>query len=317
MLEQVKCIHNINFGYEATYLNSCYSEVDDDLLYKLGFKFDLDLDSIYEITTIKGNFKLNNLNKFLLNYDILNNILKEKNFEISTLYDNDISNDGGGHIHLSLSRVNKKGLNFKLVFMKNMYLFFIKNPWLNWLFNQPYDTYNANSMLIENNQYEQSDMRDLETLWYNIIKDNPLTNELSKCLPLLYREFYQTIEFRLFMMPRNNDELILHFNLAICIYNHIFTKTENYFKISYNTVNNYVNDMDFDCTLFKLNNTKDIYSLDTNWQEVFDKLPYKYVKSKIINCLLDINYPSDDLKLLFNLKEEFLKIRFEYKDLLK
>lgn len=323
MITDVNCKHDLNFGFEGTYtyqkphfLSLDYFTVVniDSKLDKIGFNgITYDCGNIYEITTKKGKFKINDIDIFLEHKKTCDDILS-KYMLVASSETKNIIDEGGGHIHLSLSEVNKRGIKFKKLFMQNMYSFFILNPWLNWMFNGPYDNINANSMLTErhiaakNNNIET--YSEIYDSWYHILNYDILTDNLNKTLPVIYRKNYQTVEFRIFMMPRNEEETRLHFNLAKCIYNYIYNKTCANERIKH------------DLSIQKINNiekyaNKNINDIFIDYEDVFETIPFSHTLRKLKEVFYLIDFPSDNIELAFKIKKDFLKIRYKYKGLLK
>lgn len=244
----IKCIHNLNFGFEATFGNdindfmgyhpitctSNYNDKTDDPKHpvrKIGFRMMVDSNTV-ECASVKGKFQTNKLNQFYNKYNELSQYLfSNHNLKPSSDYP-EIENEGGGHIHISTKEIIKKGPKFHKAFLRNLYNFTINNPELNWLFNGPWDNYNGNSLLgFVYSRYEELFISPYQTKFrikkhnYEYAIENYSEVNLDKSHPIIYRRYYKTIEFRLFMMPRTQQELQLHFDLCFAIYNYIWKTT--------------------------------------------------------------------------------------------
>lgn len=180
---------------------------------------------------------------------------------------------GGCHIHLGLEDMTDE---FKTRFLKNVGIFLTNHPQLNWAFNDPNDNCNANSMLTEyglsSNQISIFAKNNIETVCYvsdedesevetslfeipqykdthilNPFKDdkiplnaylsNPLRVFLKKRFALRYNEDYKTLELRIFDMPKSLKQHILHYDVAMAIYNYCYETTlkkEEFSKLYHN-----------------------------------------------------------------------------------
>lgn len=230
----MKCVHDINFGVEHTWGNKLNSIEYQKLKYvvKPNIYGDMEqqrsdffksLDDIVEsvqndsdcIETPTNQFSIKELKKYSENYIAIQKLMLNKHLKESSNYKT-IEDEGGGHIHLSTAILERR-TNFDR-FLKNMYIFSINYPELNWIFNNPFDKDNANSLL--NCNYE----------WHSTLRE-PDDYEVDKTYPIIYRSMYDTIEFRFFMMHRSLEESLLHLRIAVSIYNYLFKITDNDKKI--------------------------------------------------------------------------------------
>lgn len=253
-----KCIHNIQFGLEPTFISkdikrhdlflnishSIASFLDDDSIASNNFSFHDD-DNLVESNLNHENFDTNiKINKFLTEYNKMKKRLEKiANLVPSTCYKNHLNYDGGEHIHLSTKIL--KNENILIPFLKNLHIFFINHPELNWIFNNPFDIYAANSMLKFNLNIARTDK------YGNTIKDKRWNGTIFK--PGNYKDLFkyfnvnytnygrdypayynnlETIEFRLFMMSRDTNEFKVHFNFAISVYNYIYDITKKNEQLS-------------------------------------------------------------------------------------
>lgn len=155
---------------------------------------------------------------------------------------------GGCHIHMDLAKfvtVNKKTL-----FLRNIAIFMTNNPQLNWGFNDLEDNINANSLfygyepkptifsnyrdygLLNNLNIPHKHTNDnnvikknspyykfrYEKYPYNAFIHNPLDVTLYKRYAIRYNSEYNTIEFRIFGMPKTLNQHVLHYDVARAIY---------------------------------------------------------------------------------------------------
>lgn len=262
-MKQQKCIHNITFGYEATYIHKDYKEFCSDngafvrwiesyIPNKIGENFEMNEDDdCIEITNDQSNsifslpeLHINNKQKTLSRLDKIEKIMFSKGFMYSTALSKNLERDGGGHIHLNFNEVSLKGESnndFEEKFLKNLYIFMTNNPEFNWCFNNPYDIYAANSYLKFTpwiNYYHATKGNQSKLINFQTYLNTQ--DLLEKCIPkehpVIFRQDFNSLEFRFFMMPRTKEERNLHFNLAVCIYNYIFkiTKTGTKLELKYN-----------------------------------------------------------------------------------
>lgn len=195
---------------------------------KIGFEIESD-SSTFECPSILGRFNTNKPFEFFKAFKKLTDAFAKEGYKPSSAYD-EIENEGGGHIHISTKEIDKKGKDFKRLFLRNLYNFSINNPELNWVFNGPWDVDNANSLLSYSNEVSVYCVRTGEFLKtkkvdYNNLIDYYEEDEIYKEFPIINREDMKTIEFRFLMMPRDVKELELHYDLVISIYNYIWKLT--------------------------------------------------------------------------------------------
>lgn len=179
-------------------------------------------------------------------------------------------NLGGCHIHMSMPKISEIKQN---LFLRNVAILMTNYPQLNWGFNDPNDNQNANSMLTEyprkaidktnsalfdlidfnvNNEWDYYDYDCGERTvkkshWIYPFKDNnnvfkifthkPLHVGLNKEFAIRYNEYFKTVEFRIFDMPKTLDQHILHYDVANSIYNYCLdlTKKGEQIKPKYKT----------------------------------------------------------------------------------
>jgi len=234
----------LNWGFEPTFGNNirlCKElpyDFDSDenntfiqRINKLGFDAETD-DDVFECPTKHFfNTRVIDLQYFIHNnYKDLLKLFKEVGFKPSSCYKN-IENEGGGHIHLSQDRLFEQSEKFQNLFRYNMIVFCANFPELNYLMNNPHDNYNANRFLVNRKVYN----RNFKTgrAFYSKprisalkqLKFGCLYGFNNKCFPIIFRQ--NTIEFRLFIMPRTLNELKFHFNIAFSIYEMIWNTTLN------------------------------------------------------------------------------------------
>lgn len=321
-----KCIHKINIGFEPTFGNNLsYGEVsqfrDGELLVgmynydiygslvprvcessviksshkaefnKIGFNMHQD-SGCFECPSIKEKFNTENPLYFFKQFGLLIKTFGKYDYKPSSSY-NEIENEGGGHIHLSTQFIDKKGKEFKKKFIRNLYNFTINNPELNWIFNDPWDADNANSLLSYVGEASIYSERTGEHLGYKKVDYNDLIDfyeedEISKEFPIINRENLKTLEFRFLMMPRTVEELELHYDLVISIYNYIWKMTSNNKVI-----------------LPKYKNLKEIQSISKS-----------NAKINLIETFKTLKLSNKDIKEIEKIKFPFLEIRYDYKGLL-
>lgn len=175
--------------------------------------------------------------------------------------DESIKGLGGCHIHMNLSNMGKVK---KKLFMKNIAIFLTNNPQLNWGFNDHNDNENANSLLS----------RDYKSCYVDNgvvrINSEPLINYwLKQPLMSLDKEFafrfnkkYQTVELRIFDMPKSLSQHKLHIDVAQAIYNYCLRKTnkKELFELKYHKMTDYK----MDCNHAILSFNKVIKTLGIN-----------------------------------------------------
>jgi hypothetical protein len=299
----MECVHNIHFGVEPTFGNNIpyenklisywdYTEsktLYTDLYSKVtALKFNIEEDSdTIECSSKKYTFKINDLKPFFSEYNKLKNIMLKEGFKPSTCY-KEIENEGGCHIHLSTLKI--KRLNLLDEFLYNLHIFFINNPELSWLFNNPHDNEIFSPLALNNLWHDGIRVKRLN------INDHLKNNSfylLSKNSSILYRRGYDTIEFRLFMMPRNNDEFRLHLNLVVAIYNYIFKLTKNKIKL------------------------KSKYKLTNNPKNIFINHSFKNAYNNIFETFNDIGLSKKDINLIKKIKLPFMKFRYKHDEYYK
>ncbi len=144
---------------------------------------------------------------------------------------------GGCHIHMNVSDMKT---SLRELFVKNVGIYLTNNPQLNWGFNDVNDNWNANSLLslphdasptsntteyiisetpkgqkiVDKYKHDKSPLR--------TFLDAPLDIVLYKYFAVKYNTGYETIEFRIFDMPKNLKQHLLHYNVATAIYNHCY-----------------------------------------------------------------------------------------------
>lgn len=137
---------------------------------------------------------------------------------------------GGCHIHLDLSWIKETKLKEKL--LRNITIFVTNYPQLNWAFNDVNDNTNANSLLIKNAYGDLSDVTDImcdnsevkrffkDRYPFRAFIKKPLHIDLYKCFAIRYNDSYDTVEFRIFDMPNDLERHLLHYDVAMGIYNY-------------------------------------------------------------------------------------------------
>lgn len=176
---------------------------------------------------------------------------------------------GGCHIHMDVGYMTR---DKRKLFIENVGIFLTNNPQLNWGFNDPNDNYNANSML--NRDPYSSRFRPKKQIESFLKK--PL-NSIPKKFALRYNEGYGSLELRIFDMPKNLKQHILHCDVAQAIYHKCLRKTNRneVFKLKYN------NKSEYKCTLkqaiTKLNQSLKSLGIDTErCKEQTVNIEYRY-----------------------------------------
>lgn len=133
---------------------------------------------------------------------------------------------GGCHIHLDIPKARNNPQNPKISVgmeeLRSLYIDIANRPYLNWIFNEPFDNINANSFFSDPNSYAYiKRLNELEYFDINSPKE-PL-NFNRKHRPIRTALNYNTVEYRIFDMIRNEKELdlIIHF---ICNYYEALTR---------------------------------------------------------------------------------------------
>jgi len=154
--------------------------------------------------------------KYIKTYDFeyleLQKLMLSKGLKESSSYDA-IENEGGGHIHIGLQFL-KRGKE-KNLFIRNMNIFSINYPELSWIFNNPFDKDNSISLL---------DNSECMGVINNVCSSD-------KEQGIIYRDNYNTMELRFFMMHRSLEESHLHLSLAFAIYNYLYRLTKKGTKL--------------------------------------------------------------------------------------
>ncbi len=110
---------------------------------------------------------------------------------------------GGGHIHMCIPQ--KMSTEDRLRFLSRIFLDMARRPYLNWIFNESVDVLNANSMLtsLEGFKFISTLM---DKHYFNIYDYNCLIG-CTKDYGIRFKADYDTIEFRIFDMPRDEQTL--------------------------------------------------------------------------------------------------------------
>lgn len=173
---------------------------------------------------------------------------------------------GGCHIHKDISFMTPSQ---KKLFIKNVGVFFINYPELNWGFNDVNDNINANSLLNDYSSYEKSNYMshniniafiDHNDLLYPYNNNNPIVKKfgydnnpinlflayptkliLKKRFAMKYNKDYKTVEFRIFDMPKTLNQHLLHDDVATAIYNYCYklTMKKQLLKLEYTKFSDY------------------------------------------------------------------------------
>ncbi len=182
---------------------------------------------------------------------------------------------GGCHIHMDLSYMEEP---FKERFLKNAAIFMTNNPELNWGFNDVNDNVNANSLLTNTAGHDIFGSPILMTCfaddfngWKIKPKDKTILKKfkndrnpfkaflahpthitLKKNFAIRYNEDYKTIEFRIFDMPKDLTQHLLHYDVAKAIYNHCYKQTEKnkLFNIKFHKQKDYYFSLDYSIKQF-------------------------------------------------------------------
>jgi len=191
-------------------------------------------------------------------FNEFNQFVNENNLTIDI--DNSVCGLGGCHIHLGIGFMS---LPFRKRFLKNVGIYLTNHPQLNWAFNDPNDNCNANSLLTQSRVKDEGSIfctTNIETSCYatndgfrmsissngfvqpkaqsNLLdpfKDDvsPLAAFLSdptkiflkKKYALRYNEDFKTLELRIFDMPKNLKQHLLHYDVAMAIFNLCYKAT--------------------------------------------------------------------------------------------
>lgn len=186
---------------------------------------------------------------------------------------------GGCHIHMDVSFLSKP---IKTRFLKNLAIFFTNNPELNWGFNEIEDNWNANSLLTQKFKHSEC-----PCLLPTFLK-NPLTYSISKEYVFRYNRTYDSVEFRIFDMPLDLKQHLLHYDVAKAIYDiclkMAFAKKQ--FKIKYNKYQDYKLDLNVSLSNFKA--TMKILNIDIKrTKKMLENIKKRYeITTKEDNYLL-------------------------------
>lgn len=184
---------------------------------------------------------------------------------LTTNIKNSVCGLGGCHIHIDVRFMDNI---FKANFLRNLGIFMTNYPQLNWAFNDCNDNINANSLLT-NQQVNigidniKSSCYDLESSFENFCDrvstnsslykfknnlnplnaflSNPLKIGLRKKFSLRYCNLTDSVELRIFDMPDNLVRYILHYDVAMAIYNYCFdiTKENKIISLKYKNSSEY------------------------------------------------------------------------------
>lgn len=130
--------------------------------------------------------------------------------------------NGGGHIHLGLQYLRKGTLRNRMIM--NTLKDITNRPYLNWIFNEWADDWNANS-LTDSNEWMNRLMTN-DTTWIAQVGEWNL-----KDYAIAFRPRLNTLEFRLFDAKKNWSEVKDHVDFAIAYYKYVLRKTRKYEKI--------------------------------------------------------------------------------------
>lgn len=144
---------------------------------------------------------------------------------------------GGCHIHLDVSQVS---INKRKQLIRNIAILLTNYPQLNWGFNDVNDNINANSLLtasglsIEDTLVWNTDGAQINlenNPLINLFLNEPLNIVLKKKFAIRYNQEYKTVEFRIFDMPKNLKQHLLHHDVAVAIYNYCLNLTNKGIKL--------------------------------------------------------------------------------------
>lgn len=144
---------------------------------------------------------------------------------------------GGGHIHLGIPR--HWHTNFRLKFLKTLYLDLSSRPYLNWIFNEPIDDKNASSFLTSKEGIKFIKKLDYKTY----ISLNDIDDIGGKSFGVRYDGDYDTVEFRIFDMVESEQMLEEYIEFVNAYFRYIYNLSRNHFYsieygISYYNLNN-------------------------------------------------------------------------------
>lgn len=195
-------------------------------------------------------YKPGELTKYLKEFNSLKAYLR-KDFNLIESSNFSVEAEGGGHIHVSTDFLRKGNLikikhisdpqykdpTIVKLFYDNLLIFQMNNPWLHWSFNSPVD--NINSFI---NFYESLNFLKKPTIesltpnyeWFTSSNKIVVNHRIYPCMsnpPIKYRNSFNTIEFRMFIMPRNLDENLLHIEFAHKVTNYLWDLTKKGIKL--------------------------------------------------------------------------------------
>lgn len=193
---------------------------------------------------------------------------------------------GGCHIHMGIGFMP---IPFRTRFIKNIGTFMTNNPQLNWGFNDVNDNINANSLLthsyrkdvvsfmlhykndIETSCYTKGHGHlltsfDNQSCPYNAFMSNPIKILLYKKFAIRYNPFYKTIELRIFDMPKNLKLHMLHYDVAMAIFNYCYkaTKAKKDFKLEYTDWTDYIHEESVEQSIIKFNKCMEKLGIASN-----------------------------------------------------
>lgn len=193
---------NITFGFESTWKypnESCfdkhkvnYGRLVEFIEYntetdKLKFVSRIDKDEAnIEIPSIV--YKTKDREQFIFDYKKLRRRMSMFGL-VESSNSKQWNTEGGGHIHLGFPAYVD---GFMDIFIDNIYRFQYRYPQIGWLFNSAYDNYNK----------------------------IPKEKSSHRFVNIVPRE--NTIEFRLFIMPKNLNEFNLHLDFALAVYKYCY-----------------------------------------------------------------------------------------------
>jgi hypothetical protein len=236
------------------------------------------IDNIYDVTNCYNTFK-----QFTQRYGFTTDINKA------------LCGLGGCHIHIDLKHLTK---SVKIKLLSNIAVFVTNNPQLNWAFNDVNDNTNANSLLnhrgIDNSLEDNCDiMCDNKAVKkylndanpYRAFVEKPLHIDLNKVYSIRYNDGYNTIEFRIFDMPNDLTRHLLHYDVAMAIYNYCLKLTMANIKLTsqYDTIREIAN-IPYKEAIKKLKETmktiginyKRVKDLEVNIQTRYDWTMFSY-----------------------------------------
>lgn len=110
---------------------------------------------------------------------------------------------GQGHIHFSMNRWTHK-------FLRNLFCDYANRPYLQWIFNCPYDYINATSFFTELDFCDNPEFLTLDYSLQTVLGLNNVCNNFigGKSKGLYYNR--KTVECRFFDNPRNWEDLVDH-----------------------------------------------------------------------------------------------------------